>query len=83
MSSSLKAFLILSEWNHTISQCNLKEVAIIQLGYSRGGISAHLPDDILKYIKSFVFYDISNDLMYSTCLMRFVSKRTCVKSFLL
>lgn len=35
----------------------LKVQAITQLGYSRGGSNACLPDDIINYIKQFVFYD--------------------------
>jgi hypothetical protein len=52
----LKCCLV--QFRNDVKQSKLKEVAIIQLGYSRGGIHIHLPDDILHQIKEFVFYDI-------------------------
>jgi hypothetical protein len=59
MDASLSIFCnILLHFGNDVKQSKLKEVAIIQLGYSRGGIQNHLPDDILHQIKLFVFYDI-------------------------
>jgi hypothetical protein len=41
----------------------LKVQAITQLGYSRGGTDTCLPDDIVNQIKSFVFYDLTDNKM--------------------
>jgi hypothetical protein len=38
----------------------LKVQAITQLGYSRGGTNLYLPDDIINYIKQFVFNDFTD-----------------------
>ena len=36
----------------------LKLQAITQLGYSRNGTDACLPDELIKHIKEYVFYDL-------------------------
>lgn len=44
-----------------IYQSKQKEVVITQLGYSRNGTNACLPDELIEQIKEYVFYDITND----------------------
>lgn len=38
----------------------LKSQAITQLGYSRGGTNACLPDELIEQIKLFVFHDLTD-----------------------
>lgn len=47
----------------------LKLQAITQLGYSRGGTNACLPDELIEHIKEYVFYNLYCETMRQKIMM--------------
>ena len=69
-------FDIIRKLGNDVKQSKLKEIAIIQLGYSRGGINVLLPDELIHVIKEYVFYDIQNPKVQEMIASSIFSKYT-------